>query len=342
MTDFTYTAEIATLANAAAGSGSLVTVNAGSTFQVNDNLIVGVTTNTNNNILRATGAGASIVGNTGSTGQGVRIGNNANSGNRIEVLNGASFTIDSVTAGTNALRVDSGTAGSDNALLISGAGSSFSNTTSANITAGQNDADSQNNAIIVTDGATFSSDGAVRVLGLTGSNNSFTISDGAVANFNATTGNNFGGSSTLTIDNAELNAGNLWVNISTATMQVLDGAEVTVTNSLRFGNNAVLELDVGSDFQTISVGLLEADGSSILLNINEITGFGTYTLINATGIGSDFDAFTLNSVPEGFEDSFLTSDANNLYLNAIPEPGTYALLFGGLALGLVWFRRAGK
>ncbi|MCX6976570.1 MAG: PEP-CTERM sorting domain-containing protein, partial [Verrucomicrobia bacterium] len=108
------------------------------------------------------------------------------------------------------------------------------------------------------------------------------------------------------------------------------------------------ELGTASDLIVVGGGLLSGPTSgTVTLNFSDSGGFGagTYTLINyATAAGtSNFspDSFTLGSTVGDYNYTLgLSGNTLQLTANAIPEPSTYATIFGTAALGFaVWRRR---
>jgi len=123
---------------------------------------------------------------------------------------------------------------------------------------------------------------------------------------------------------------------------------LTFTNGLTLNDGSVLDLQLGttSDLIRVSGGTLTGAGSgTITVNLSDSGGFisGTYTLIDATGatltsIGGT--AFVLGTSISGYDYTF--SEVNSLIqltATAIPEPATYAALFGAFALGVAAWRK---
>jgi autotransporter-associated beta strand protein len=125
---------------------------------------------------------------------------------------------------------------------------------------------------------------------------------------------------------------------------------LTFTNGLTLTAGAILDFQLGttSDLLRVSGGTLSGPASgSVTLNLTDAGGFaaGTYTLFNFTSAAtSSFDAtdFTLGTTPSGYTyDLAVVGSALELTatVSAIPEPSTYAAIFGACALGLAAWRR---
>ncbi|QYM79147.1 autotransporter-associated beta strand repeat-containing protein [Horticoccus luteus] len=129
---------------------------------------------------------------------------------------------------------------------------------------------------------------------------------------------------------------------------------LTFTSGLTLNDGAILDFQLGStsDLIVVSGGSLAGSASAggITLNLSDAGGFaaGTYTLFDYTGATlSSFDTsdFTVGDKIAGY-DYQLTMVGNYLQLtataSAIPEPATYAAIFGGLALLGAFVRRRVK
>ena len=130
---------------------------------------------------------------------------------------------------------------------------------------------------------------------------------------------------------------------------------LTFGGSLTLTAGAILDFQLGTTSDLIAVTGGTLTGSSgtggITLNLSDAGGFaaGTYTLFNFVNGGtSDFTAsdFAFGTLPAGTTASDytfgLTSTALTLSYSgsAIPEPSTYAAIFGACALGLaIWRKR---
>ena len=118
--------------------------------------------------------------------------------------------------------------------------------------------------------------------------------------------------------------------------------------SLNGGSILNFELGTASDLIVVGGGLLSGPTSgTVTLNFSDSGGFGagTYTLINyATAAGTSnfsLDSFKLGSTVGDYNYTLgLSGNTLQLTANAIPEPSTYATIFGTAALGFaVWRRR---
>ncbi len=126
----------------------------------------------------------------------------------------------------------------------------------------------------------------------------------------------------------------------------------TFTGSLNVQNTATLGFDLDGASPTLTLTGLTLGGSSNLglSLLNGITPDASYTLASGTIVGT---FFTINGAAFGSGNTFtlsnnlgtyngtLTYSANDITLTlaAIPEPSTYAMLAGVLALGLGVWRR---
>ncbi|MBI2512677.1 MAG: autotransporter-associated beta strand repeat-containing protein [Opitutae bacterium] len=125
---------------------------------------------------------------------------------------------------------------------------------------------------------------------------------------------------------------------------------LTFTDGVTFDAGAILDFELGtaSDLIRVSGGTLTGPTSgTITLNFSDSGGFtaASYTLVDFSGATtSSFDAsdFTLGSTIGGYTYQ-LSLAGSTLQLvataSAVPEPATYAALFGLAALGLVARRR---
>jgi len=91
-------------------------------------------------------------------------------------------------------------------------------------------------------------------------------------------------------------------------------------------------VDLNSDDQLVASGT----------GTGHISGTGTYT-VNSTFTGSFYEpSLVVNySSNASFSDLGvdMTGPGQGIAINSVPEPSTYALIFGAGALGLVYFRR---
>jgi autotransporter-associated beta strand protein len=132
---------------------------------------------------------------------------------------------------------------------------------------------------------------------------------------------------------------------------------LTFVDGLTLASGSILDFQLGttSDLIRVSGGVLTGPGGTggITLNLFNAGGFtaGTYTLFDFTTGGvmlTDFDLgdFAPGSTISGF-DYGLAFNGNTLELtagaSAVPEPSTYAAIFGTCALGwAAWRRRTAK
>ncbi len=115
---------------------------------------------------------------------------------------------------------------------------------------------------------------------------------------------------------------------------------LTFTKSLTFEDGAVLEFNIGSAFDTVTVhGLLTLDGT---LNITAGDGFGpgNYKLFEYLGSYVD-NGITLGSLPfpDLYDYTLDFSEAGAVYLQVIPEPNSVLLLGAGVMAGFAVRRR---
>jgi fibronectin-binding autotransporter adhesin len=124
---------------------------------------------------------------------------------------------------------------------------------------------------------------------------------------------------------------------------------LTFTGGLTLDTGSILNFQLGtvSDLIRVSGGTLTGPigTGGVTLNFSDSGGFtaGTYTLINYTSATlGNFESgdFIIGSSISGYTyDLALAGDTLQLTASAIPEPGTYAAIFGALALGFAAYRR---
>lgn len=182
-------------------------------------------------------------------------------------------------------------------------------------------------------GATTVSSGTLLVNGvLTSGGGDVTVQSGATLGGSGTVNRNVVISSGATFSPGDIDG-------SGASM----AGTFTVVGNFTAGSSAIFDFDLGSSSDTVSVtGNLTLGGT---LNVNALSGFtaGRYTLFSYTGsLLSAEDALSLGSLPTGYTYALDYSVANQVALivtSAIPEPATWALIFGCLALVVAVLRR---
>jgi autotransporter-associated beta strand protein len=124
---------------------------------------------------------------------------------------------------------------------------------------------------------------------------------------------------------------------------------LTFTNGLTLSGGSFLDFQLGtvSDLIRVSGVILSGPTSGLVtLNLDGVAGFtsATYTLIDfgsASPVNLDLSDFTFGNTIPGY--TYNLELSNNLLqvtaTSAIPEPSTYATLFGVGALGLALWRR---
>jgi len=123
----------------------------------------------------------------------------------------------------------------------------------------------------------------------------------------------------------------------------------TFTQGLTLITGSILNFDLGTtgDLVRVSGGTLTGPSGTggVTLNFSNSGGFGlgTYTLINYTSATlNNFEAtdFTLGTTIPGYIYNLaLSGNTLQLTASAIPEPSTYAAIFGALVLGLAVYRK---
>jgi hypothetical protein len=122
---------------------------------------------------------------------------------------------------------------------------------------------------------------------------------------------------------------------NSATINVVDDTDLAATSGFTFDFNSGTAVSLWN-----TADLLIASGASLdVLGLSSLTA-GDYDLFAFSTISGSFDVsdITITGLGGGLSGSIL-SDGNNVYLNVIPEPSTYALLGGLLALSHVMLRR---
>ena len=132
---------------------------------------------------------------------------------------------------------------------------------------------------------------------------------------------------------------------------------LTFTSGLTLNDGAIFKFKLGTASDKISLlgGVLTgaATPGSLTINLDAGTGFsaGTYTLFDFSSGGtrtSSFDVadFTLGTTISGYSYNLALNGGSSmlqLTASAVPEPSTYAAIFGALALSAAgWHRRRAR
>jgi len=122
---------------------------------------------------------------------------------------------------------------------------------------------------------------------------------------------------------------------NSATINVVDDTDLAATSGFTFDFNSGTAVSLWN-----TADLLIASGASLdVIGLSSLTA-GDYDLFAYSTITGSFDVsdITITGLGGGLSGSIL-SDGDSVYLNVIPEPGTYALLCGLLSLCCVMLRR---
>lgn len=138
------------------------------------------------------------------------------------------------------------------------------------------------------------------------------------------------------------------VNVFGGTLGVRGADTLQVGGNLTLGTAGTLDLELGSGFTLGSGPLLQVGQRATLvgnLSLSFDSGFsfvaGTYNLLSATTLEGSFGQISTTGLLAGYTANVLyTAGGVQLNIAAVPEPETYALLLGGLAVvGFVARRR---
>ncbi len=132
------------------------------------------------------------------------------------------------------------------------------------------------------------------------------------------------------------------VSVFGGTLATRSASTVQIGGNLILGAASTLDLGLGFG----SGLLLDIDGMSIFdgsLSLSFFDGFDfserVFGLIGSDDYHGQFASYTFNGIQDGYAASILyTRDGVALSITAVPEPETYALMLGGLAL-MAWVAR---
>ena len=195
-------------------------------------------------------------------------------------------------------------------------------------------------------------------INLTGNNNNIgqqaagtvnlNIQGGTFTSLDKITAGGSGGDTFINLSSGSMTTENVDFGESTGNATFNLSGDTAVTTAVgedwTFGANGTLEFDLTTTgVKTLSLDELTAADGTLAVDLTGYTGAATtITLADVTGGAGIVSAFGTVNVTEGaYAGSFVTQDAVNnvITLTIVPEPGTYALLGGLLALSYVMVRR---
>lgn len=130
------------------------------------------------------------------------------------------------------------------------------------------------------------------------------------------------------------------LNVFGGTLGVRAADTLRMAGNFSLGTAGILDLELGAGFTLLDGPLLEVGRRATLvgsLSLSFDEGFsfaaGSYDLLGAGLLEGSFSGISYSGLAAGYTASVLYT-ANGVQLNiaAVPEPGTYALLLGGLAV----------
>lgn len=143
-------------------------------------------------------------------------------------------------------------------------------------------------------------------------------------------------------------------NIATAGTGVVSGTlafgeagaadAIVFSDKLNLASGSALLFDIGSSSDVLSVADSVTFLGTTTIGINPLLDFttGTYVLVESPSI-TGYEWLTLgDSLPDGYMFTLNTSASAisvTVAAAAVPEPATYALLLGGIAVAGAWLRR---
>lgn len=196
-------------------------------------------------------------------------------------------------------------------------------------------------------GTSLTLTGANTYTGATTVNGGSLIVDGSLASGSAVTVNSGGllggagtiGGNTTLAAGARLSAG----SGTTATLTFSSGLDIGAAAN----DSAAFVFGLGSSFDKIVAGSLTL-GSGVLdaadFDFSTGTGFAadqSYTLFESSSVSGTFVSFLVTDIGGSGINGTISLDGNNVVLttSTIPEPSTYAVLLGGMAVVSVCIRR---
>ncbi|HEY9154746.1 MAG TPA: PEP-CTERM sorting domain-containing protein, partial [Opitutaceae bacterium] len=120
------------------------------------------------------------------------------------------------------------------------------------------------------------------------------------------------------------------------------------TTGITFGSNVALTLNlVGANIITANTPyvLIAGTGSGAGLNSSQFLGLTSSGTINGNTILSNFTlSFTGSQPPSWYSNSyvFLSANGQDIEVEVVPEPGTWALILGGFGVLFFWQRRKAR
>jgi len=288
----------------------------------------------NNSKLIVTGAGSAFNFDATTSTVPIRVGNTADSsGNSIEVLNGGSFTLTSAVTDRVLVGVNTDANGNNNTILVSGTDSKMSLGGVIEVGIATN----SGSRLTVENNGDFLAAGNLIIRSGSATNNGVLIASGATAAFDGS-GNAINGGF-LTVDGGTVTANSLALNNGDARVNLLDGS-LAINGTLSIGgNNSRFTFDLSNSTPTIATTTFNSSVTNVFLDIQGLVAGGAYTLFtfdSSTGLDP---SLKLGNITTGWEDSYLVFNSGSVVLQAIPEPGSAALLGFGLLMMLVRSRR---